>query len=153
MATNNPINISQLKTILSATLPNDQKLRGSDNWITWQSSIIVLFRLFFINSYFEDENQYSKIKNEEKIAALVIIRQNLTEKPLSLVLTEQDPGVIWKTLKASYEGSGPVLRQQLYLEFHQIKAENYKNIVQFISKFNDTLTRLKDCGASIEPTD
>ena len=141
------------RTILSANLPADQKLRGQDNWITQHSSILTLLRLFDIEKFFIIENKYNEISDDQKTASLIIIRQNLTEKPLSLILTEKDPKNIFDILKATYEGTGPVLRQQLYLQFHQIKLENYKTVVQLISDFKDILIRLKDCGANIEDID
>ena len=107
MATNN----NHLRTVLSANLPAEQKLRGQENWITWYSSILTLLSLFGLEKYFHDEEKYKTNTDEEKTSALVIIRQNLTEKPLSLVLTEKDPSIIFNNLRASYEGTGPVLRQ------------------------------------------
>ena len=157
---NTPINTEEmapdntiLRTVLSANLPADQKLRGQENWITWYSSILTLLRLFELEKFFLSDTNYSTITEPQKTVALIIIRQNLTEKPLSLVLTEKEPSVVFIILKASYEGSGPVLRQQLYLQFHQMKVENYKTTIQFISEFKDILIRLKDCGATIEDID
>ena len=55
---NTPINIEEmtinniLRTILSAHLPADQELRGEDNWITWYSSILALFKLFELENIF-----------------------------------------------------------------------------------------------------
>ena len=98
-----------------------------------------------IRNHFINKNDYSTISEEQKTIALIIIRQSLSEKPLSLVLTEKDPGILLSQLKASYEGTGPVLRQQLYPQFHQLKFENYKTTIQVISEFEDILTRLEDC--------
>ena len=107
-----------LRTILSANLPTEQKLRGQDNQITQYSSILTLLRLFDLKKYFLNENSYNTISEQEKTTTLVIVSQNLTEKLLSLVLTEKDPGIIFTNLKASYEETVLVLWQQLYLQFH-----------------------------------
>ena len=89
----------------------------------------------------------------QKTAALIIIRQNLTERPLNLILSEPDAQNVYITLKSAYEGSGPVLRQQLYLELHKIKVEDCKNTTIFISKFKDILSRITAVGARIEEID
>ena len=70
MATNN----NHLRTVLSANLPAEQKLRGQENWITWYSSILTLLSLFGLEKYFHDEEKYKTNTDEEKTSALVIIR-------------------------------------------------------------------------------
>ena len=75
------------------------------------------------------------------------------ERPLNLILSEPDAWNAYITLKSAYEGSGPVLRQQLYLELHKIKVEDYKNTTIFISKFKDILSRIIAIGAKIEEID
>ena len=99
------------RTILSASLPADQKLRGQNNWITWYSSILISLRLFDIEKYFIIENKYNEINEDQKTASLLIIRQNLNEKPLSLILTEKDLKNIFNILKATYKGTSPILQQ------------------------------------------
>ena len=82
-----------------------------------------------LEKYFYNEERYKTIIDEEKTSALVIIRENLTENLLNLILTQKDPNMIFNNLRVSYEGIGPVLRQQLYLQFHQMKVENYKTVI------------------------
>ena len=151
---NKTINQSDLKTVLSAKLPTEQKLKGSENWPTWHVSLATLLNLFGIYTYFESNNNYQNINTYQKAIALFIIRQNISEKPLNLILTELDPLDAYTKLKAAYEGSGPVIRQQLYIQIHQLKLEQFKNnLTAFISKFESLITQLRAVGSVIQDTD
>ena len=69
-------------------------------------------------------------------------------------MTELDPNSAWVTLKTAYQGTGPVLRQQLYLQLHQLKLEQFKNnLVAFISKFQAINDQLKSVGSIIAEED
>jgi hypothetical protein len=142
-----------LKAISGCQLPEKQKLQGSKNWNTWKSSIRIYFQLLDIEPYFEDEITYKSIPTIQKTQALLIIRQNLTEEPLSLIFDKTDPFDALSTLSASYQGTGPVLRQQLYLEFHGIRFEYYNSLNEFISAFKGYISKLSNVGAKIDDID
>ena len=141
------------KAISNCLMPRDQRLFGSKNWNTWISTLILYLRIIKIDYFFHDTSKYLECPDEIKIQALLIIRQNLTAEPLSLIFDTTDPYEALNTLKASYEGSGPVLRQQLYLEFHSIRYEHYKSLNEFISSFKAYTKKLSNVGAKIEDID
>jgi hypothetical protein len=85
--------------------------------------------------------------------AYITIRQNLTEEPLALTFDLEDPVLIVKVLSSAYEGTGPVLRHKLYIEFHSIKVENYRSINEFISNFKRYAIKLANIGAKIDKVD
>jgi hypothetical protein len=142
-----------LKAVLSAVLPPSQKLAGQRNWLSWRTSIDLFFEVVGLKIYFTTKEAYDKIPAEKKPIALLIIRNNLSEEVLSLVFTETDPFEVITILNTTYEGSGPVLRQQLYQQFHQIKVEDYASVAIFIAKFQDLYKRLTNTGSKIEEVD
>jgi len=82
-------NYNEIKSVLSAKLPENQKLRDESNWSTWNSSIGLLFQLLNLHSNFT-ENNYNHLNHLQKTAALIFIRQNLIERPLNLIFNEPD---------------------------------------------------------------
>jgi hypothetical protein len=142
-----------IKALTGCVMPEKQKLKGPNNWNTWKSTFILYLKLLNLDTYFNDDTAYMGISESEKTQALLLIRQNLTEEPLSLIFDETDPFKALATLKSAYEGTGPVLRQNLYLEFHSIKFEHYNFLTGFISTFKTYLSKLLNVGAKIEDID
>ena len=100
-----------IKAITSCQMPSEQKLQGSNNWHTWQSTLLIYFKLLKLDNYFLKLEEYQNISEDQKNQALLLIRQNLSTEPLALVFNDIDPSNVLKTLQASYEGTGPVIRQ------------------------------------------
>ena len=142
-----------IRALSGCQMPEKQKLSGSDNWNTWKSTIQLYMKLLGIDGFFEKPETYIGITEIQKAQALLLIRQNLTNEPLSLIFDELDPYKALSTLQSAYQGTGPVLRQQLYLEFHTIKFENYNSLNEFISSFKSYLSKLLNVGAKIDDID
>ena len=128
----------------------EQRLSGSTNWINWVSTLRLYFRIINIEKYFIKDEEYENAPEATRNLALLIIRQNLLAEPLSLVFDSTDPLEVLNTLSASYEGTGPVIRQELYMDFHTIKYEHYKSINEFISAFKTFTLKLSNVGAKID---
>lgn len=143
-----------IRAIAGCQMPDKQKLTGSENWNTWKSTLQLYFKLLGIDKFFEGKpEEYAKITEIQKAQALLLIRQNLTVEPLNLIFDEMDPDKALSYLQASYQGTGPVLWQQLYLEFHGIKVENFHSLNEFISNFKGYLSKLASVGAKIDDID
>jgi len=145
--------MADIKTITGCLMPEKQRLSGSKNWYTWISTIQLYLKLIGLDLYFTDDTAYSNITEIQKVQALLIIRQNLNDEALSLIFDESDPFKALRTLFSSYQGNGPVLRQQLYLEFHGIKFEYYNSLNEYISAFKGYTTKLSNVGAKIDDID
>ena len=52
-----------LKTVLSAKLPIEQRLKGAENWAAWNASFSTLLHLFGLYKYFTSTTNYSQINN------------------------------------------------------------------------------------------
>jgi hypothetical protein len=115
--------------------------------------LILYFKLLGIEKYFLDSTSYASITEIQKAQALLLIRQNLTSEPLSLIFDESDPFKALGVLSSAFQGTGPVLRQQLYLEFHSMKFEDYRSLNGFISAFKSYISKLSSVGAKIDDID
>ena len=145
--------MADIKSISACLMPKSHRLSGSSNWNTWKSSLLLYFKLLRIDNFFLKREEYATISEEQKTLALLIVRQNLSDEPLSLIFDVTDPLQALDTLSASYEGTGPVLRQQLYIEFHNIRYEHYNSLNEFISSFKTYSKKLFNVGAKIEDID
>ena len=66
-----------IKSVTGCIIPKNQRLKGSNNWNTWLTTLYIYFKLLDLYQYF-DSNIIQKptITEEQKTQALLLIRQN-----------------------------------------------------------------------------
>jgi hypothetical protein len=138
----------------SLHLAEKQRLSGPENYQQWFQAISIQFRALQIPEFLDNPDPVSaQLSDPQKAALLLTLRNTLKEGPLSTIAFETDPAVAYKRLRLQYAPTQPILRQDLYREFHSLQFDGSITIVDFNAKFNTIVTRLRGLGVEIAEVD
>jgi hypothetical protein len=138
----------------SLNLAEKQRLSGPENYQQWYQAISIQFRALQIPEFLEDPDLVSgRLSDLQKAALLLTLRNTLKDGPLATIAFETDPTVAYKRLRLQYAPAQPVLRDELYREFHSLRFDGSTTVVEFNAKFNTIVSRLRGLGVEIAEID
>ena len=121
----------------SLNLAEKQRLSGPENYQQWFQAISIQFRALQIPEFLQDPDSVSgRLSDPQKAALLLTLRNTLKDGPLATIAYETDPAVAFKRLKLQYSPALPVLREDLYRQFHSLQFDGSTTIVDFNATFN-----------------
>lgn len=138
----------------SLNLAEKQRLSGPENYQQWYQAISIQFRALQIPEFLEDPDLVSgRLSDPQKAALLLTLRNTLKDGPMATIAFETDPAVAYKRLRLQYAPAQPVLRDELYREFHSLRFDGSTTVVDFNAKFNTIVSRLRGLGVEIAEID
>jgi hypothetical protein len=138
----------------SLNLAEKQRLSGPENYQQWYQAISIQFRALQIPEFLEDPDSVStRLSDPQKAALLLTLRNTLRNGPLDTIAYETDPAAAYKRLRLQYAPAQPVLRDELYKEFHSLRFDGSTTIVDFNARFNTIVSRLRGLGVEIAEID
>jgi hypothetical protein len=85
---------------------------------------------------------------------LMLIRDSLGEGPQKHIAWAKGPSEAYTLLTQQYAMSADLQRDSLYREFHSLNFSKYtSSLVNFNTKFNSLLFRLRNVRASLQEVD
>jgi hypothetical protein len=134
-----------------------QKLRGEDNYAVWNNSIRMVIVSKGLGPYINGTKTKPPISSLEhdtweilNAQAYVIIGKSIMPECRHLIQLTQLASEAWNNIKKQYEGSGYHLIHTYLDELYSIRLEDFKDLPEFNSHFNELRSKLSNTKAKVD---
>jgi hypothetical protein len=147
----------------SIRLPQNQILKGEENYAVWKPQIIQLLSSKYLEEYIEEsmvvpdrpikvadevqdafDAKYQKYRDwkANNAKAYMVLTQNAAAEPNQLISEATSVKEIWSIFQTMYEGKGHNLIHKYIVEISNIRFEYTGSVISYIVQFKSLVQKL-----------